>query len=266
MTGFCSALEGDTSGERPIRADRPAATTVAREMRAALTVAAAQPRCIAGDVRENALEHARAIREARARIVVFPELSLTGYELDTDPVPPGSEVLTPIVDACAATGAVVLVGAPVEEGGHTHIAMLRVSATGIGVAYRKTFLGGDEQERFSPGDGAVVFEIDGWRIGVGICKDTGVDRHIADVAALDIDLYAAGLVHLPGELDEQERRAARIAQACNTYVAFASFAGPTGGGYDRTAGVSSIWAADGRTIVRAGDAPGEIARAVLAAP
>ncbi len=234
--------------------------------RAELTVAAAQPRCIARDVRANALEHARAIRDARARVVVFPELSLTGYELDADPVSPDSELLTPIVDSCAATGAVVLVGAPVEEGGRTHIAMLRAGATGIEVAYRKTFLGDDEAGRFSPGDGAAALEIDGWRVGVGVCKDTGVDRHIADVAALDIDLYAAGLVHLPEELAEQERRAARIARACNAYVVFASFAGPTGGGYDRTAGVSSIWAADGRAIARAGDDSGEIARAVLAAP
>ncbi len=235
--------------------------------RAELTVAAAQPRCVAGDVHENAIEHARAIRDARARVVVFPELSLTGYELDAEPVSTDSDALASIVDACAATDSIALIGAPVEEDpGRRRIAMLRASATGIDVVYRKTFLGGDEPKRFSPGYGTMALEIDGWRVGLGICKDTGVDRHVADVAALDVDLYAAGLVHLPEELGEQERRAASIAQACNAYVVFASFAGPTGGGYDRTAGVSSIWAADGAVIVRASTAPGDIARAVLAAP
>jgi predicted amidohydrolase len=54
-------------------------------MLAPLSVAAAQPRCAANNVRSNARAHAELIRAARARIVVFPELSLTGYQLDADP-------------------------------------------------------------------------------------------------------------------------------------------------------------------------------------
>jgi hypothetical protein len=61
----------------------------------------------------------------------------------------------------------------------------------------------------------------------------------------------------------QEERAVRIAVACSAPVAFASFAGPTGGGFDKTAGVSSIWAADGTLISRAGREPGDITRATL---
>jgi hypothetical protein len=61
----------------------------------------------------------------------------------------------------------------------------------------------------------------------------------------------------------QENRAVRIVRACAAYVAFASFAGPTGGGFDRAAGVSSIWGTDGTAIARAGFKPGELARATL---
>lgn len=233
-------------------------------MRAPLTVAAAQPACTAKDVRSNALEHARMIRLAKARLVVFPELSLTGYELDAAAVSPDHEALTAIAEACEETKTIALVGAPVAgEDGRDQIGILRVSPAGTEVAYRKSYLGGDEPARFSPGDGPLALELDGWRIGVGICKDTGVDRHIADTAGLDIDLYVAGLVHLPEELDIQEERAVRIACACQAYVAFASFAGATGGGFDRTAGVSSIWTADGASIARAGSEPGDIARASL---
>jgi predicted amidohydrolase len=234
-------------------------------VRTRLRIAAAQPRCTPRDVRANALEHAGAIRTAQARIVVFPELSLTGYELDADSVSADDEALAPMVAACAETGTVALAGAPVAgPDGRLHIGMLQVSSAGAEVAYRKSFLGGDEPSRLSPGDGPVALEVDGWRIGLGICKDTGVDRHVAETAALGVDLYVAGLVHLPEELDEQEARGVRIARACDAYVAFASFAGPTGGGYDRTSGVSSIWAPDGTPIARAGIEPGEIASAVLA--
>jgi predicted amidohydrolase len=232
-------------------------------VRAPLTIAAAQPATTAGDMRANAAEHARVIRDAGARLVVFPELSLTGYELDAPAVTPDDGDLRVIVEACAETGSEALVGAPVAgEDGRQHIAMLRASPSGIEVAYNKTHLGGDEPARFAPGDGTATIGVDDWRVGLGICKDTGVDEHIEACAALDLDLYVAGLVHHAEELRMQEDRARRIAAACRAYVAFASFAGPTGG-YDRTAGTSSIWGPDGTPLARAGVEPGEFVRVRL---
>lgn len=195
---------------------------------------------------------------------MFPELSLTGYELDAEPVSPDARALMSIADACAEANSVALVGAPVAGiDGRLHIGTLRVGPDGIDVAYRKCYLGGEELVRFAPGDGPAMFELDGWRIGLGICKDTGVEQHVLATSDLDVDLYAAGLVHLPSELDMQENRAIRIARTCAAYVAFASFAGPTGGGFDRTAGVSSIWTTDGTAIARAGSQPGDLARVTL---
>jgi len=78
-----------------------------------LSVAVAQPPCVAHDVAANARAHAAAIRDAGARVVVFPELSLTGYELDAAPVDPADPRLAPITGACARTGTVALAGAPV---------------------------------------------------------------------------------------------------------------------------------------------------------
>jgi len=98
---------------------------------------------------------------------------------------------------------------------------------------------------------------------LAVCKDTGVAEHTAGTAALGVDVYAAGLVHSPVELDEQDERGRRIAAACDSYVAFASFAGPTGGGFSATAGRSTIWSPDGRVIARANPELGDMARAVL---
>jgi hypothetical protein len=47
------------------------------------------------------------------------------------------------------------------------------------------------------------------------------------------------------------------------WVATAAFAGPTGGGFDRTSGRSGIWSADGKLIAEAGAAPDDLARAVF---
>ena len=51
----------------------------------------------------------------------------------------------------------------------------------------------------------------------------------------------------------------RSAARTRAHVAFASFAGPTGGGFDRTAGRSSIWSPTGAVLARTGAAPGAIA-------
>lgn len=233
-------------------------------MRRALTVAAAQPVITAGDVRGNAERHAEAIRRAEARVVVFPELSLTGYELAADAVALDDPALAVISAACAETGTVALVGAPiVDDRGRAAIAILRVDGAGTSVAYRKTWLGEAEAGRFAPGDGPTAIEIDGWRLGLGVCKDTGAAQHTVGTAALGVDAYLAGLVHRADELAEQEARGVVIARTCRAYVVFASFAGPTGDGYETTAGHSTVWSADGRAIGRAGADPGGIARATL---
>jgi predicted amidohydrolase len=201
---------------------------------------------------------------AGARVVVFPELSLTGYELDAALVEPGDGALDPVVAACASTGSTALVGAPVPGlGGRAYIAMLEVGPGGVAVLYRKQWIGGDEAVRFSPGDEPTVLEVDGWRLDVGICRDTGIGEHVERMAGLDIDAYVAGLVHRSDELAEQERRAAWIAERCRAYVAFASFAGPTGGGYHQTAGSSAIWSPAAEVLAQAGAMPGDLARATL---
>lgn len=155
-------------------------------MRAELCIAAAQPPCVARDVRANARLHAQVVRAAGARVVVFPELSLTGYELDAPPV-------------------------------------------------------------------------DGWRLGLAVCRDTGIPRHAADTAALGIDVYVAGVVDRPEDAAVQEERARRVVADHGVAVVIASCAAPTGFGYDRTAGRSGIWPADGSAPVRAGAEPGDLA-------
>ena len=47
-----------------------------------LKIAAAQPLTRSGEIGLNGIAHAAAVRSAGARVVVFPEMSLTGYELD----------------------------------------------------------------------------------------------------------------------------------------------------------------------------------------
>ncbi|MCW2883687.1 MAG: Nitrilase/cyanide hydratase and apolipoprotein N-acyltransferase [Streptosporangiaceae bacterium] len=229
-----------------------------------LAIAVAQPPCVPYDVAVNAVTQAAAIRAAGARVVVFSELSLTGYHLDAPAITVEDPRLAPLVEACADTGALALVGAPVgDETGREYIAMLAVDGSGTTVAYRKMWLSPTEAERFAPGEGPVVCEVDGWRLGLAICKDTNTPRHAADTAALGIDAYVAGTVTTSKDAARQTERARAIAVEHRVWVAVASFAGSSGEGYDDTAGRSGIWAPDAAVAVQAGAETGAIARATL---
>jgi predicted amidohydrolase len=232
-----------------------------------LPVAAAQPLCVARDVAANALAHAASVREAGARVVVFPEMSLTGYELDAATVSLDDPRLSPLVEACRGTGAIALAGAPVDgEDGAAQIAVLAFDGAGASVAYSKMCLGGGEPDRFTAGACPASIEVDGWRLGLGICKDTRIPEQTAATAALGIDAYLAGVCEHADDAAVIQERARRIARDHGVSVAMASFAGSTGEGYAPAAGGSGIWSADGESLARAGAEAGEIARAVLASP
>jgi predicted amidohydrolase len=228
-----------------------------------LTIAAGQPACRAHDVAANAEAHAAVIRAADARVVAFPELSLTGYELDASALDPGDQRLLPIITACADTGAVALAGAPTSDGGTEHISVMSFDGAGATVAYRKMWLSDAEAERFAPGPSPVVLEVDGWRLGLAICKDTGVAQHADATAALGMDVYVAGVLDSADDASVQEERARRITSQHHVWVVVASFAGSTGGGYEVAAAQSRVWSPDGALMATAGRDVGRVARAAL---
>jgi predicted amidohydrolase len=210
-------------------------------------------------VAANAMAHAEAVKAPHARVVLFPELSLTGYELDAELISPADERLTPIIAACAETGTLALVGAPVPG---PHIGVLAVDGGGARVVYGKIHLYGDEIDHFVPGAPAVV-EVDGWRLGLAVCRDTAIPEHAAKTAALGIDGYLAGVIHADHEAHVLGERARRVAADHHVWVATAAFAGPTGGGFDRTSGRSGIWSSTGELLAEAGEAPDEIVQATF---
>ncbi len=235
--------------------------------RGPLVIAVAQPLCLPNDIEVNARAHAATIRTAAAAVVVFPELSLTGYEPDAPAITPDDPRLAPIVEACAETGTVALAGAPVHgEAGRSHLAMLVVDGAGAAVAYRKMWLSASESIRFTAGSRPAVLEVGGWRLGLAICKDTGVPRHAFVTAALGIDAYVAGVLESAEDAAIPGQRARRIASEHQVWVAIASFAGSTGGGYARAAGGSGIWDPAGAVVAQAGPETGSIARATLGPP
>jgi NAD+ synthase (glutamine-hydrolysing) len=156
------------------------------------TVALAQINLKVGDIVGNArrvIDCADKLR-GRADIVVFPELTLTGY-------PPEDLLLRPACDQrvrqainaiCkAANGITLVVGYPAIRGGirYNMAGVLRDGV--VDVEYRKIELPNysvfDERRYFEPGANAVVFNQDGVRFGLSICEDIWFDLPVQRAAA-----------------------------------------------------------------------------------
>ena len=86
------------------------------------SIAVAQTCPVKGDVQANMEQHLQLARIAAAEgadIVVFPELSLIGYELDVARAAafsPDDSRLSPLIEAAAACASTLVVGAPVRLG------------------------------------------------------------------------------------------------------------------------------------------------------
>lgn len=146
-----------------------------------MKIALAQINCTVGDLEGNAakiLDAARRARAEGARIVVTPELSLTGY-------PPEDLLLRDgFFHACGAAlvemarevhGMYLVVGHPHEVKGERYNAASVLHEGKIVATYHKQKLPNhsvfDEVRYFVPGTEACVFEVDGTKFGLNICAD-----------------------------------------------------------------------------------------------
>jgi predicted amidohydrolase len=179
----------------------------------ALRIAIAQLSAVPCDLDANARRAATTIDEAAAQgahLVAFPELSLTGYEparLAETPdawLEVGDARLDPIRRACAAGGVTAILGAPVRtSAGARTIAAPIVGPRGDVGLSTKQHVHASESAFFTAGAPLAPFDVQGWRVAVGICFDTAHPRHAESAARAGADLYVSSSLYWEGE----ERRA-----------------------------------------------------------
>ncbi len=197
--------------------------------------------------------------EAGARLVVFPELFLCGYDLGEDVARHAERADGPAAAEVAriAAGAriSVLYGYPERARGRIYNSAQLIDRSGRPVAnYRKTHLYGAWERRvFAPGDALVTAEIDGLRIGILICYDVEFPETVRALA-----LAGADLVAVPTALIRPFDGVARTlvparALENQVYVAYAGLCGAEGD--TAYCGRSCIVGPDGMDVARAGRRP-----------
>jgi len=231
-------------------------------------VAAAQTIPWRGDIAANLGEHVRLIALAATRdvgLLVFPELSLTGYELDLAPQLAFSEQdarLDPLRELALSRGITLVVGAPVRVGERLHIGAFIVSAQGSLDLYTKQRLGAfppevnpggvvppAEASVFEPGDRDPLFSYAADRTAaMAICSDIGNPMHASHAADRGATCYLASMFVIPSDYTSDTARLEGYSRQHSLNVIFANYGGPSGG--LPSAGRSAIWSAQGKLLAQ----------------
>lgn len=234
------------------------------------SIAVAQTCPVAGMLNVNIDEHihlAQIAAKEGAKIVVFPELSLIGYELAmADPLA-FSETdarLSPLLDEAVALGITLIVGAPVRIGSSLHLGAFILSPERTTSLYTKHRLGTfpqaagcdsydgsvppPEASVFQPGDRNPLLDFNGHVSAVAVCADIGDPTHAERAAHRGADCYLASMFVIPSDFSGEVPKLSRYAHQHRMMTAMANFGSSTGG--LRSAGCSSIWSEKGELLVR----------------
>jgi predicted amidohydrolase len=197
---------------------------------------------------------------AGARLLITPELSLTGYALGAavaQRAEPADGPAARAVAEIAARHRIALVhGYPERSGAAVYNSVRLTGPDGTALAdYRKTHLyGGFETAAFVPGREPVVqAELDGVRLGLLICYDVEFPETVRAhaLAGTDLLLVPTALMR-PYEFVARTLLPARAWES-QLYIAYANRCGPEGD--DDFAGLSCLAAPDGTVPARAGAGP-----------
>lgn len=237
-----------------------------------LRVAAAQAASVPGDVPANVATAVALVGSAAdrgARVVVLPELFLTGYDqavwtpehgLDLD-----DPALLPLGTVARERSVVVVASGAVRRGpgkldqsggqpdqaeAHTLSVVLAAPDGTVTAPYDKQHLCGPEREFFTPGDHGATLVVDGWDLGLGICYDGCFPEHAAAAAAGGATGYLCPAAYFAGAEHRRDLYYAARALDNGIYVVLAGLTGRCGEW--EFSGGSAIYDPEGRALDRVG--------------
>jgi predicted amidohydrolase len=215
-----------------------------------MVIAAAQSASVAGNIARNIETHLRfgeAAADHGVQLLIFPELSLTGYELaiaKDHRVEPESPDLDPLRALARKARMTIVAGAPVLN----YIAALAFRPDGTTSIYTKVHVHESELHVFAPGSGGADLIVEHVSVALAICADVSFPQHARHAAERDARIYAAGvMIDEPGYARKMPLLKGYAVEH-KMAVLMANYSGITGG--EVSAGKSAIWAEDGTVVAQ----------------
>ena len=223
-----------------------------------MKICAAQTRPITGDIPGNIANHKQWIERAvadGAELVIFPELSLTGYEptlakaLATDQGDPRFGGFQALSDAHGVT---IGVGVPTNNEQGICISLLLFRPHQAKWAYAKSYLHPDEEAFFVRGRSTPHLQVNQTNIALAICYEISVAEHLESALKFGPGIYVASVAKFANGINKAIERLSKVAKEYALPVLMANCVGVSDG--NQCAGKTSVWNDRGSLIGQLSDA------------
>lgn len=222
-----------------------------------MKLCAAQTRPVKGDMQANISSHKKLIHLAIANgvdFIVFPELSITGYEptlageLATQLNDHRLDDFQTLSDAARIT---IGVGMPLKTTGGITISMLIFQPEKERGAYSKQYLHSDEEPYFVSGHNTIGLLGSEANIAPAICYELSVPEHSETAHKAGAEIYLASVVKTAAGTAKAIDTLAAIAKTYSMNVVMANCVGVCDG--DVCGGRSSVWSQRGELLGQLND-------------
>ncbi len=210
-----------------------------------MKVCVAQTRPIKGDIQSNIDNHKKLIDLAvshGADAVIFPELSLTGYEpelskeLATNQDDSRFDDFQKISDTRQIT---IGVGVPTKNNTGICISMVLFQPHKTRQTYSKKYLHPDEEEFFISGQSSTGLIGNKTNIAPAICYELSVPEHAENAFKSGAEIYIASVAKSVDGVYKANKRLSDIANKYSMTVLMSNSVGQSGG--MECAGKTSVW-------------------------
>ncbi|MBW4360713.1 carbon-nitrogen hydrolase family protein [Flavobacterium taihuense] len=223
-----------------------------------MILAAAQTKPKRGDIDTNLLDHYRLIKLAAingAQLIVFPELSITGYERE-DAVRLAFNKndfrLNHLKELATENKITIIAGAPIRIQSDLFLGEFCIAPNDSVSIYTKQFLHTGEEVYYQPSfDYNPVIEIEDERIACAICADIDHPKHPENARKRNSSTYIASIFFSPNGIPQAHQSLQNYAYQFQMNVLMANFGGDSYG--SPSGGRSAFWNNKGELIVQMKD-------------
>ena len=210
-----------------------------------MKICTAQTKPIKGDIEQNSKNHLDLIdlaAEGNSDLVIFPELSITGYEptLANELATTSEDKRFDVFQAkCDQNNMAIAIGAPLLNKSDICIGMIVFQPYKKRTTYLKKHLFHTELEFFKSGQSATNLIIKDINVGLAICYEISVAEHQKNAFNNGAEIYIASVVESIEGLDKSLTKMSKTANNYSIITLMSNCVGVSGK-YE-CGGKSSIW-------------------------
>jgi predicted amidohydrolase len=223
-----------------------------------MILAAAQTKPKRGDIDVNLLDHYRLVKLAAAngaQLIVFPELSITGYEReDADQLAfnENDTRLDHLKKLANENNITIIAGAPIHIQSNLFLGEFCIAPNNSVSIYTKQFLHAGEEVYYQPSfDYNPILEIENERISCAICADIDHPKHAENASKNNSSTYIASIFFSPNGIPQAHQSLQSYATQYQMNVLMANFGGDSYG--SPSGGRSAFWNNKGELITQMKD-------------